>query len=157
MTTSFDPLKTRAEQGLAPLPEISVSLDAQRKLMQSMGLREVNAVVTRRNPNGVKMASAYITVEAVQVKTPTTVISNSPTACVHGIDMRGDRVNFNTPAIVEARNMRRIEIETDFIVKAGVDSLADLNEFQREDLAALLKVVPVLKVNFCEDCERGAK
>ncbi len=73
----FDPLKTREEQGLEPVPDWLYSLEKQRKMLASKGLRE-------SAPN----ADGWTTLERIPVESE---IAKLPTLDKNGNDIRGDR------------------------------------------------------------------
>src|SRR6266566_6897169 len=76
---NFDPMKTRKDMGLKPLPSWLSSLSEQRAMLAAKGLHEV----TTSNDRGV-----WATVEKVKLSG-----SDSPTL-FNGIDVRGDRKSF---------------------------------------------------------------
>ena len=67
---NFDPLKTRAEQGLSELPSWQFSLSEQRSLLASRGLKQ-----------------GVWTTEKLEVE-------NDEPTLINGIDVRGDRKTF---------------------------------------------------------------
>ncbi len=75
--TDFDPLKTREEQGLEPIPAWLLSERLQAKMLANLGLR-----TSAPNVDG------WTTMERIPVESD---ISGLPTLCKHGVDIRGDR------------------------------------------------------------------
>ncbi len=75
--TDFDPLKTREEQGLEPTPAWLLSERLQAKMLANLGL-------WTSAPN----VDGWTTMERIPVESS---ISELPTLCKHGIDIRGDR------------------------------------------------------------------